>query len=530
MPSLIIKQNNKIIREFIINRPRLVLGRGNTGNDLEIPDGMASRQHCEIKKENDSYIITDLRSSNGTILNKKNIKSADLKDNDEILIGTTNIIFRDGPAGQASFMPSAAPSSDIVKGINDIPLEYRLNIKEMQDAGQSLAAAPFSLGLEEQKGSKKFFILYQLGKAVSSATTLNEVLEVAMYSIFDSIKAERGIIILIDKNTGQLAPKLSRIRSQKELKDHITVSHTIINKVITDKVAVISTDAMADSRFSAGMSIAQQNIRSALCVPLWEKQDVFGAVYVDNQVFSHSFTNDDIDLLSAIANQVAIRIKQDELYGKLNREALLRTNLERYHSPDVVELIISKGGVDFAAEEKEISVIFADVQNFTTLSEKMPPAEIARMLNEFFETATQIVFEHNGSINKYIGDAIMAIFGAPVDNKDHAINAARCAIKIIKTLAEQSSTAKLPYNIRIGINTGMVVAGNIGSKKRIEYTVLGDTVNIASRLNQFGQANQIVIGENTYKAVQPHGIQAKDLGFVQLKGKENDVRAYQVII
>ena len=124
----------------------------------------------------------------------------------------------------------------------------------------------------------------------------------------------------------------------------------------------------------------------------------------------------------------------------------------------------------------------------------------------------------------------MAIFGAPVENKDHALNATQCAIKIIKTLSEQSAITKTPYTIRIGLNTGVVVAGNIGSKKRIEYTVLGDTVNIASRLNQFGQANQIVIGENTYKAVQPYGIKATDLGLVQLKGKKNDVRAYQIIL
>ncbi|MEW6026307.1 MAG: adenylate/guanylate cyclase domain-containing protein [Planctomycetota bacterium] len=528
MATLTLKKNNAVIKEFIITKPRLVLGRGIMGNDLEIPDGLASRQHCEIKKDGDKYVLTDLHSSNGTILNKKNVTTAILKDNDEIQIGMTSIIFKD--TGADSSVSSSSVSSDIIKGLNEIPMEYRLNIKEMQDAGQSLAAAPFHVNLEDKKGSKKFFILYQLGKAVSSATTLQEVLDVAMYSIFDSIKAERGVIMLIDKASGQPVPRLSRIRSQKDTKEHITVSHTIINKVINDKVSIISTDAMADSRFSAGMSIAQQNIRSALCVPLWEKQDVFGVVYVDNQVFSHSFTNDDIDLLSAIANQIAIRIKQDELYSNLHKEALLRTNLERYHSPDIVELIISKGGADFAAEEKEISVVFADVQNFTTLSEKLPPADIARMLNEFFETATQIVFEHKGSVNKYIGDAIMAIFGAPVENKDHAVDAARCAMKIIKTLSEQSSTTKLPYNIRIGVNTGVVVAGNIGSRKRIEYTVLGDTVNIASRLNQFGQANQIVIGENTYKAIQPHGIKAKDLGLVQLKGKEKDVRAYQIII
>lgn len=525
MPNLIVKQNNKILKEFPVTKLCIIIGRG-LGNDLEIPDNLASRHHCEIKKHGEQYLLNDLHSSNGTILNNKNITSAFLQDNDEIKIGTITIIFKH----TASYEESSAFGSDIIKGINEIPLEYRLNMKEMQNTGQSLAAAPYTIGLKDKEDSKRFFILYQLGKAVTSATTLDEVLDIAMYSIFDSIKAERGVIMLIDKTTGKVIPRLSRIRSQKDLKEHITVSLTIINKVINDKVSIVTTDAMADSRFSAGMSIAQQKIRSALCVPLWEKQDIFGVIYVDNQMQSHSFTNDDIDLLSAIANQVAIRIKQDELYKNLNREALIRTNLERYHSPDVVELIVSKGGTDFPAEEKEITTVFADVQNFTTLSEKMPPAEIAQMLNEFFETATQVIFEHKGSVNKYIGDAIMAIFGAPVELKDHAINATRCAMKIIQSLSSQASDAKRPYNIRIGVNTGIVIAGNIGSKKRIEYTVLGDTVNIASRLNQFGAANQIVIGEQTYKSVQPYGIQAKDLGLIQLKGKANDVRAYQIIL
>ena len=253
MPSLILKKNNQVIKEFIITKPRLILGRGIMGNDLEIPDGLASRQHCEIKKDGDTYTLTDLRSSNGTILNKKTITSTVLKNNDEIQIGLTSIIFKDDSPAQKS-ASSPATSSDIVRGLNEIPMEYRLNIKDMQDAGQSLAAAPISIGMKDEKGSKKFFMLYQLGKAVSSATTVDEVLDVAMYSIFDSIKAERGVIMLIDKATGQTVPRLSRIRSQKDLKEHFTVSHTIINKVIT---AGINSAPSSQFTFAKGRIIMQ---------------------------------------------------------------------------------------------------------------------------------------------------------------------------------------------------------------------------------------------------------------------------------
>ncbi|MDI6788158.1 MAG: FHA domain-containing protein, partial [Planctomycetota bacterium] len=414
MPSLVIKKDNKVIKEVVINKPALLLGRGTVGNDLEIPDNLASRRHCEIKKQGTDYIITDMGSSNGTIVNKQTIKPDQLvvlKDNDEIQIGMTTLIFRDPP----SMVPPSPgiSSSDVVKKVSEMPLEYRLNIKDMQDAGQSLAAAPFTMDLEKKKENKRFFILYQLGKAVSSATTLKEVLDTAMYSIFDFIKTDRGVVMLLDKESGKIVPYLSRTRLQKELKEHITVSSTIVNKVVSDKVSIITTDAMSDTRFSAGMSIAQQSIRSAICVPLWEKEDVLGVIYLDNQMHAHCFTNDDLDLLTAFGNQIAIRIKQDELYTNLKKEALVRGNLERYHSPDIVELIISKGSTDFAAEEREITVLYADIQNFTPLSEKLSPPDIAEMLNEYFETATNAVFEYKGSVNKYIGDAIMAIFGAP---------------------------------------------------------------------------------------------------------------------
>jgi adenylate cyclase len=522
MAVLIVKKNNQIIKEFQITKPRVVIGRG-VGADVEISDKLSSRNHCEIQKQGEHFIINDLKSADGTFLNNNKITSAFLKNNDEITIGQTILLFEHTP--QVTYA-----SGDIVRKINEIPLEYRLNIKEMQKAGESLAAAPFSLRLEESKDSKKFFILYQLGKAVTSATTLEEVLDITMYSIFDFIKADRGIIMLIDKKTGSLVPQLSRDRVQGNLKEHLKVSQTIVNKVVQDKVSIITTDAMADERFSAGMSIVQQHIRSALCVPLWEKQDVLGVIYIDNLLQSHCFTSDDIDLLGAFANQVAIRIKQDELFNELNKEALLRGNLERFHSPDVVEMIVSRGGVDFVVDERDITVLFADIQNFTTLSEKNSPSRIAQMLNEFFENSTQIIFEHKGSVNKYIGDEIMAIFGAPFDQPEHAINATRCAMKIIQSVISQKGDDILRYNVRIGVNSGMVVAGNIGSKKRIEYTVLGDTVNIASRISKFGETNQIVIGEQTYQSIKPYGIPVKDLGLIQLKGKEKEIKVYQVIV
>ena len=544
MAQLTVKSVTKVIKTILLNKPSFRIGRLDD-NDLVLPDNLASRHHCEITLQNNKYILTDLRSANGTMVNHKKVITHPLEDNDEIQIDAYTMVFRedstfmppDAPAGfksvpapgASSLTNATASCSDIVKHLDDMNASYQINIKDILKKGESLSSSVMAGGLQETKEGKKFFLLYQMGKAVATAASLQEVLDIAITSVFDFVNAERGVIMLLDRKSGQLEPQISRYRDRKEISEHFRVSHTITNKVVQDKVSIVSLDAIADARFDSGISIAQQNIRSALCVPLWEKDEILGVIYIDNLIRSHCFTDEDLDLMTAIANQIAIRIKQEDLYETLRKEAVVRANLERYHSPDVADMIISQG-VTLDVQEKDVTVLFADIQNFTTLSEKLPLSEIAAMLNNFFETTTRVVFEHKGSINKYIGDSVLAVFGAPVALPDHPAQAVMAAVKMLEALAAQQP--KAPYNLRVGVNTGLVVAGNVGSQRRIEYTVVGDTVNVASRLNQYGKANEVIIGEETHKRIKDAGlpIVCQSRGAAKLKGKEKEVQVYQALL
>ena len=278
----------------------------------------------------------------------------------------------------------------------------------------------------------------------------------------------------------------------------------------------------------SGMSIVQYNIRSALCVPLWESEQTYGVLYVDNLATTHAFTRADLELLTAICNLVAIRIKQDELREKLHKEEVLRTNLSKYHSPDVVERLLNRGDGEMEVVEREVTVLFADIVASTTLAEKMGPTEVTSLLNQFFEMATTAVFDHHGSVNKFIGDEVMAIFNAPLDVPDHGYNAVQAAVKIIKGVERHNENfPDRPFQVRIGINTGIVVAGDIGTLQRQEYTVLGDSVNIAARLVKIPDLNRIAIGEATYEKLEGR-CPAKDLGEIVLKGKQKPVRVYEI--
>ncbi len=546
------KSGAEVVRELPLEKEKFTIGRM-PDNDLELRDSLVSRRHTELIKHGPRVTLYDMGSSNGTFVNNKKVDVKVLDDGDEVMIGETTLVFKDEtgnskPASQKAVVPPVSNvdkeieklygGSEIIKHITEVPEEYKVDLRESIAKGiswRNLSRKKTAGGPDEERVADKFLILYQLGKAVASATNLAEVLNISMAVIFEVMKAERGVIMLLDRSRDELMPKVMRHRSKGTIAgDEVVASRTIANKVMKDKISIITNDAKHDPRFQAGVSIIQYNIRSALCVPLWEKQEVLGVIYLDNLVKSYEFKEDDLELLSAIANILAIRIKQDELYEELKREAVVRANLERYNSPDVVEMILRRaannvGSMEMEAEEREVSVLFADIEGFTPLTEKMKPTLVGRMLNTFFELTSGVVLEEKGNVNKFIGDCIMAVFGAPVEYEDHAHRAVRSGLKMLEELKRaQSKYPDFPrFNIRVGINSGIVVAGDIGFEKRREYTVLGDSVNVASRLEKCAKPNHVVIGERTQMLVL-NDFDCRFLDSVKLKGREGAVKVYEV--
>jgi adenylate cyclase len=177
-----------------------------------------------------------------------------------------------------------------------------------------------------------------------------------------------------------------------------------------------------------------------------------------------------------------------------------------------------------------VTILFSDIQGFTGISERLSPPEVANLLNDYFSLMTEVIFKHGGTLDKYIGDALMALFGAPFLHEDDAVRAVRTAIEMRNELkglmARKEDNVK--FNIRIGVNTGNVVAGNIGSMQRMEYTVLGDAVNTAARLETMAKAGQILIGERTYQLAKDF-FDIKPVGKWRVKGKEKEVMVYEVL-
>lgn len=396
------------------------------------------------------------------------------------------------------------------------------------------------VAVEEAVGSRleslereRFEVLYRVGRTVLDAGSADELNDLALSLVFDCLKAERGALLLRD-DSGELRPRVLRHRDHTELsEDELHIPRSIVEEAIGGPVGILTTDALHDPRFWSKTSVQDQQVRSALCAPLWDGEHVLGAIYLDSRLESYAFTRDDLLLLSSIANLVAIRLKQETLHAELSEERVVRSNLERYHSPDVADAILAGardgGRSELGLEEREVTILFADLSAFTTLAEHVAPAVVAELLSDYYELATRIVFEHGGSVNEYVGDSVMAVFGAPIAHPDHASRAVRTAIDLQRQLRERRAGPKGPtkeIEVRVAINTGRVVVGTVGPTHRLKYAVIGDPVNVAARLEQLAEPNSISLGEETFRQLDG-SLACTDLGATQLRGREQPIRIYR---
>lgn len=505
---------------------------------IVLKDFGISRTHARIMVDEDGVRIADLKSKNGTQVNGVQVVEAPLKDGDKILLGKFQITFSKTLEGKVVLdedKPLSEEAGTIIRSVGDIS-------KLLTDTGRAAVltdakkpAAPLDVQ-EIEKSNRILKVLQKFSETLIAVRPVEEVLQQIVDIVFDHIPADRGFLMLTEEPDNKLVPMVVRHRKDSSGEGKITISKTIADRVIKDRVSILTSDAMVDPRFGAGDSIRFHGIRSAMCAPLWNKDQVIGIIHVDSPMLTNCFTLNDLDLLSALANYAAVAVERARLNQKIVAEEKKRERLGRFLSPQVTSRILatdeSQGAALGVPEVKEVSVLFADIVGFTSMSENMSPASVALLLNDYLSRMTEVIFKYEGTLDKYIGDAIMAVYGAPLDMPDHAASAIRSALEMQERLAEFNAERKetgLQLQIRIGINSGKAVAGEIGSINKKEYTVLGDTVNTASRLeSSVAKPGMVVIGENTHEAVKAL-FECRPMGKVTLKGKAKEVTVFEVV-
>jgi adenylate cyclase len=373
-------------------------------------------------------------------------------------------------------------------------------------------------------------MLLEVSQKLSGELELDRLLRTVVDTTFEIMSVDRVTIVLQQEETGDLVPTISRSRAGET--QAIQIPRSIADKVMQERVAVVSQNTPEDSRFR-GQSIVLQSVRSAMCSPLMASGDeVLGLLYVDNLTATNTFTDEDLQFLVAFSGLAAVGIKNSRYADQIRRESTVRANFERYFAPNVAADIAQRGeAIRQGGERRATTVLFSDIRGFTAIAEGMGPDAIAQFLSEYFTEMVEVIFEHGGTLDKFIGDAIMALWGAPIAHADDADRALRAALAMQRDITRLNqrwaSQGRPEIGVGIGINHGEVFAGNIGSHRRLEYTVLGDVVNVAARLCAEAGPGEILVSEQFLGVVRDQ-VSCDYLPEMALKGKAQVVQVYRV--
>jgi adenylate cyclase len=503
--------------------PFTTLGR-HPDNSLQLLDRIASKNHATITLQGGVYLLKDLQSLNGTFVNGQRVYEHTLRNGDEVTIGATRIVFNDERQGAAAAQVSiAAPDASVAESHIRDKIASRVS-------DRFLPVAEINDAEILKRDYEKLRITHELQKAIGLELDLDRLLQTILRLSFEFLPADRGAILLYDEQ-GNLYPRAVRTRKTKP-DEQIRLPQAVLNVVASERAAVLSSDAMMDSRFQSSKSIIMQGIRSSMAVPLLHGDDLFGIMYLDSQLAAGAFTPKDLQVFSSIGVQTAAFIQNVHLARKVEQDALTREKFLRMLSPNLAEQVMSgKLSVEKGGVSCDMTVMFADIRGFTAMSAERTAVQVVEMLNEYFELMVEIVFKYEGTLDKFVGDAIMAVWGAPVAHPDDPIRAVKTAMEMQQVLEDlnRNRTARGQPSIHmgVGINTGEGVAGYMGSTKKMEYTVIGNTVNVASRLCSKAAPGEIIVSEMNYKRLGG-AFPGEPLPPAQVKGIAKPLTTYRI--
>jgi len=471
-----------------------------------------SRRHARLEREGGRIVLVDLSSKNGTFVNEARIERQEL---------STGATFR---CGEVTFKLSAGAYAHLP------PLE--------PTQVQSLLTrfSPESMdSLVRQRGADraqhKLQVLLKVSQLLSSPGPIESLLERILHLTFQILEVDRAAVLLVDPASGQLRSRVAQTATGEQPTGPFYSQH-IVDYVRTHSVAALFADAQVDPRLGTADSVMLQSIRASMCAPLKPRDQVLGVLYVDNVSVANRFTQEDLEFLTAFANQAAIALENSLLSQRLAEEAVLRNTYQRFFPPATLEKLKQSRGGALEVIETEVTVLFSDITGFTSLSSHLEPRQVVDLLNAYFPVMAEIVFRHEGTLEKYIGDALMAVWGAPFSHPDDAERAVRAAVEMQRALevlnARWRSQGAPELSIHVGINTGRVAAGNIGSEQYLQYATIGDATNVASRVCGLAEAGEIVLHQCTLDKLRERPWPLHALPPAPVKGKAEPLQVYRL--
>lgn len=326
------------------------------------------------------------------------------------------------------------------------------------------------------------------------------------------LRDDDGHALQAASTTADRPPELAALLSQRD---------------VIDRVIELGRPELVEELDPTSADLA--GLGSIMCAPLRSAQRTIGVVVVGVRG-SCPWRSGDVKLLSSLASQAAAAIENALLHERKVQEELLKSRLSRYVSPQLVEALLKDGeSGSMASERRRIAVLFSDIRNFSATAETLAPEVLVGHLNEYFTEMVAVIFNHDGTVNKFVGDMIMALFGAPAPLPHNERQAIEAAIRMQRRLRElDNAWIGEHFRMGIGINAGDVVVGNIGSPQHMDYTAIGDDVNVAARLQAIAGPGQVLVSRSVAECVRGE-FEFREVGQVQVKGKSRPIEVFEVL-
>ncbi len=508
------------------------LGRADE-NDIVLSGDLVSRKHARIHVAGEVIRLEDLGSRNGSRLNGERVKgTVDLKVSDTVHVGENSLGIRQPGAVEAATTEvvdlsaggvrrfgnglDIASAVILAKDVRDsVVLRVLDNILPFDaGSGPPLASdvtpphgtqAPLT-GEKQRIGYESLVLLYKVSETLSTAASLQAFLDDTADRVMKRVNATTAVVLLRHP-TGVMVPAAVR-HSGKLEQGEVPVSDAVVSAALAKGAAIAVADVRDDSRFADRESVVMYGIDQVLCVPIGQHEPFAGVLYLNKAGKDRGELEPLLDLCTAVSHLIASGVEKFALRDKPPADDRLRRALERFHAPETVErrladLVKAGPGKLTQLEERTVTTLFADIAGFTALVEKLPPDRVLEVLNELHQRMTALVFSFEGTVDKFLGDAVMAVFGAPYGRGDDALRAVRAALVMRsdwkKVMARRPPRERC--DLKIALNTGKVLAGNVGSESRLDFCVVGEPVNVAAWLAAVAEPGQVLITGKTLAAI-----------------------------
>ncbi|MBL8934326.1 MAG: GAF domain-containing protein [Archangium sp.] len=423
----------------------------------------------------------------------------------------------DEELGREKTMSSASLTPSDTTGVNEeieVPPPSSTEGKTVMVNVNALADTATIATLRRENA--RYRIAQEFHRRVTLERNLEAMVDRILSVLFELMPAEGAAIWL---TTGQFASK------SKDGSRQVQVPRAVYEQAINSEKGLLTHNALVDERFDRSASVMVRGIQSCMAVPLRTRNGAVGVLYVESISMSAAFSDDDLPLLDSIGSQAAILLDNAALLAKVRQEVERRAQLSRFLSAAAVDEVLS-GRLNLKMEgaAAEVTVLFADLRGFTTLSAAMKPEEVVRFLNQFFQEAVDAIERNHGTVDKFIGDCVMALWGAPLPKEGDARNACRAALELIER-ASRIRVGGKQLEIGVGVHTGPAVVGALGSKQRMDYTAIGATVNLSARLCGIARENEVLVTSDTLMRAGP-GVITEAGEAVILKGLDTPIVPY----